>query len=802
MTSERDKPGSDRAPGPATATGDPSSPEPAGDVPVRTADAKAARAARNKTGFTPVPSPPRRSMVTEPIRLVPNAQSEDFSHLPSASRARLEALIDGKISLAERDNSDDTAEPNALKQAPGASDEPTETAQESDSLAPASRGADEAEPETPASTPPDAATVPPEPAEPPQPPPTTQPSQATQVASQATETPDPSPTVDPAPSERATAAQAEPSRPPPNALSNASAGRRSDQSGELLAALKEGRGPLIGVALFSCVINLLMLAGPLFMLQVYDRVMTSGSLPTLIALLALTLSLYVIIGLLEMIRARVVVRMGLEFDQRVADRIFRAAMRRSAVGRATSVPALRELDSVRQFMSGPGPLSLLDAPWTPIYLCVVFALHWVLGVVATAGAVILIAFAWLSERASRKPLIDAGRQAAGAIELAEIGQRNAEAITAMGMTDAVRSRWEAINRSALDLQTLAADRLGALTATTKTLRLALQSIMLAIGAALALDGAITAGTIVAATIIFGRALAPVELALSQWRTVVKVIESFGKLDELLRLQPEATQKTQLPAPAGHLKVTDLKIAAPDSRNLLLANVSFALEPGQMVAIVGPSASGKSTLARALVGVWPPAGGRIRLDGAALDQWHPDELGKYVGYLPQEIELFSGSVRDNIARFQANARDTDIVDAAKQAYAHDLILSLPQGYETDIGTCGAHLSAGQRQRIALARALFTNPVLVVLDEPNANLDRAGDQALSAAIDGMRKRGQAIVLVSHRMQAIAKADLLLVIEKGLQRDFGRRDEVLRRLQAASMAGETDPATGGRVAEGARA
>lgn len=562
------------------------------------------------------------------------------------------------------------------------------------------------------------------------------------------------------------------------------------RDGELWTAIAASRDAIVATGVFSLIINLLMLTGPLFMLQVYDRVMTSGSIPTLVALAILTGLLYAAIGFLELIRSRVVVRVGLEFDRRVADRVFRSALRRGVTGKVSSVSALRELDQIRQFVAGPGPITLFDAPWTLIYLGVIFLLHWTLGIAATLGAAVLIVLTFMSEKMTRQPLMDASKANARSIELAETGQRNAEAIAAMGMLDAYRARWQRANGEALAWQTIAADRLGAISATTKTMRLGLQSLMLAIGAALALNNEISAGTIVAATIIFGRALAPVEQAIGQWRTMLRAIESYTKLDLLLRETPEPEARTALPAPRGKLEVDGLRVAAPETRQLILANLTFSVTPGQMLAVIGPSASGKSTLARALVGLWPPFAGTIRLDGARLDQWNPEQLGNHIGYLPQSVELFSGTVRDNISRFRADARDEDVVAAAKMAHAHELILALPHGYESDVGAFATYLSGGQRQRIGLARALYGNPVLVVLDEPNANLDRAGDEALAAAIDGMRERGQAIVLISHRVQAITKADLLLYLDRGVQRAFGPRAEVMRMLQGGLAAGEGAP------------
>ncbi|MEO1281406.1 MAG: ATP-binding cassette domain-containing protein, partial [Pseudomonadota bacterium] len=419
---------------------------------------------------------------------------------------------------------------------------------------------------------------------------------------------------------------------------------KSAQASELGAALRSSRDAFVSAAMFSFVINLLMLAGPLFMLQVYDRVMTSGSVPTLIALSIFTFGAYAVIGILELVRSRVIVRVGMEVDARVTTRVFEAALKRSVGGTGHSVPALRELDSLRQFLAGQGPLTFFDAPWTPVYLLVIFLMHWMLGVAAACGALILLTLAWLSEVRSRKPILEAGRAAGRSLEMAETGQRNAEAILAMGMTTAFRQRWQSTNQNALAWQMQAADRLGAMTAASKSLRLLLQSMMLAIGAYLALQSEISAGVIVAATIIFGRALAPVEQAIGQWRSFLKARESYAKIDELLQKEPATRRRTELPAPTGHLAVRSLRVAAPQNRQLILANVNFDVRPGEMLAVIGPSASGKSSLVRALVGLWAPASGSITLDGSRLDHWDPEDLGQHIGYLPQAVELFAGTVK--------------------------------------------------------------------------------------------------------------------------------------------------------------
>ena len=550
--------------------------------------------------------------------------------------------------------------------------------------------------------------------------------------------------------------------------------------GELVDALRASKKAFLSAGAFSFVINLLMLSGPLFMLQVYDRVMTSGSIPTLLVLLAMTAMLYACMGLLELARSRIVVRIGVDVDRRIGNRVFQAALRRSLSAPDASKHALRELDHLRSFLAGPGPLTFFDAPWTPVYLLVIFAVHWTLGLAALLGGIILFTVALVSESRSRPSLGEAGKSASYALELSETGQRNAEVITAMGMLGAYRAKWQQANNHSLAWQVLVADQLGTTSAISKSLRLLMQSSMLALGAGLALENQISSGSIIAATIIFGRALAPVDQAIAQWRPFVRAREAYARLSDLLEHTPAPEQRTKLPRPQGRLSVQSLRVAAPDSGQLILANINFEVAPGQVIAVVGPSASGKSTLARTLVGLWPPFGGSIRLDGARLDQWESEDLGQHIGYLPQSSELFSGTVKENISRFRSDASDDAVVDAARMAHAHDMIVALPQGYDTQLGAFGTYLSGGQRQRLGLARALFNNPAIIVLDEPNANLDRHGDEALDGAIEDMRQRRQTVILVSHRMGAISKADLMLYVDRGVQRAFGPRSEVLKMLR----------------------
>jgi PrtD family type I secretion system ABC transporter len=572
--------------------------------------------------------------------------------------------------------------------------------------------------------------------------------------------------------------------------------------GELWLALMASKRAIYAVGWFSCVINVLMLAGPLFMLQVYDRVMTSGSISTLVALLGLTIAVYGIIGVLELVRSRVITRVGIEIDQRIGDRIFEASMKSALMQTGSPSGALRDLDTLRTFVAGPAPMTFFDVWWAPVYLLVIFATHWTLGLAALVGCAMLLFTAWLSDTRSRAPLMESQRTAVRGMEMAETGQRNAETIAAMGMIGSYRQRWQKINQDALSWQVYASDVLGTISSASKTLRLLLQSGMLAIGAALALKGEISSGAIIAATIIFGRALAPVEQVITHWRSSLKAQDAYKKLEALLQAVPATKRNVAMPTPKGHIVVSGLRVAAPGGKQLILSNINFEVKPGEMLAIIGPSASGKSSLSRALVGLWPPVGGSITLDGVELNRWDSEALGRHIGYLPQDMELFSGTVRENIGRFREDATDDEIITAATAAHAHELVMSLPNGYATELGAFGTHLSGGQRQRIALARALFGNPAIVVLDEANANLDRAGDVALAQAIDGMRKRGQAIVFVSHRVQAIQQADTLLYIERGAQKAFGPREAVLKAINGQNPAQATPQQTSPPAREGAAA
>ena len=549
---------------------------------------------------------------------------------------------------------------------------------------------------------------------------------------------------------------------------------------ELRQAMGRCRSHFAAVFVFSIFVNLLMLTGPLFMLQTYDRVLSSRSEETLVALVVLITALFAFYGLLEFARGRVLSRAGARFSEMMDSRVFTAVLRRSVAPQERSRPntAARDLDSVRQLLSGPAPFALVDIPWTPIFLTAIFIVHPLMGWVAVGGGAILIVLTALNQYRSHKPNGEAQQASAEAENISEEMRQNAEVVQGLGMRDVGMGRWKQFRKMALEKQLLASDRTASYSSSSKAMRFYLQSIMLAVGAWLALQQLISPGMMIAGSILMGRALAPIEQAIAQWALAQRAYRGWKMLGELLDKTPQEEQKTQLPAPRGYLRAQAVAVLAPGEQVPALRGVDFAIEPGQAMGVIGPSGAGKTTLAKVLVGIWQPAAGNVRLDGAALDQWPDAGLGKYVGYLPQEIGLFSGTVSQNIARMVPEPDDAKVIEAAKRAGAHDLLLHLPQGYDTNIGAGGQRLSGGQRQRVALARALYDDPPLLVLDEPNANLDAQGEQALVDAIRDAKSRGRTVIIMAHRPSAIAACDLLLMIDKGQQVDFGPRDEVLKK------------------------
>lgn len=550
---------------------------------------------------------------------------------------------------------------------------------------------------------------------------------------------------------------------------------------ELGAVRRESADLILSVVLFSFIVNVLMLTGPLYMLQVYDRVLGSGSTETLTALSILVVGLFLAMGVLDFVRGRVMAIVGARFQDRLDRRVFSAAMQISAVAPNDKEAAIaqRDLEAIRSFLASPVLLALMDMPWTPFFMAAVFVFHPYLGWLAVAGSAVLVAVTWLNQSLSRRPQAEAGQASAQSERFSDQMKTEAETLQALGMSGAGFDRWQVTRQKALRQAIAAAGVIGVFGAITKTFRLFLQSAMLGLGAWLVLQNQLSSGAMVASSILMGRALAPIELVIGQWALVHRYVEAWQRLSVLLSRVPEGTVRTALPRPRALLEVDGLTVVPPGEQTPILRMVSFRLEPGQAVGVIGTSGAGKSTLARALTGVWRPLSGKIRLDGATLDQYDPDVLGRLVGYLPQRITLFDGTIADNIARLDPKADDASIVAAAKKADAHDMIVKLPKGYDTPISAAGARLSGGQIQRIGLARALYGDPVLLILDEPNSNLDNDGSAAVNTAIRTMKAEGKAVLIMAHRPAAIQECDLLLVLEDGMRKGFGPRDQVLREL-----------------------
>ncbi|MEP7030384.1 MAG: type I secretion system permease/ATPase [Pseudolabrys sp.] len=553
------------------------------------------------------------------------------------------------------------------------------------------------------------------------------------------------------------------------------------QRSELGEALASCRNTFVVMGLISGMSNILMLTGSFFMLEIYDRVLPSRSVQTLVGLVVLAAGLFMMLGLLDLIRGRILVRIGGALDEMLSGRVYDTIVRLPLKlgNRSDGLQPLRDLDSVRSFLSGNGPIALFDLPWLPIYLAICFLFHPYIGFAALAGAIILGVLTYLTETMTREPTMAATGFAITRNNLADASRRNAEALTAMGMSGRFSAFWNEANRKYMASQQRASDVAGGFGAISKVLRMMVQSGVLAVGAYLVINQQATGGIIIAGSILSARALAPVDLAISNWRGFISARQGWHRLTKLLALLPQTAAPLQLPAPINNLTVENVSVVPPGSDKVVVQDVSMILQAGGGLGIIGPSGSGKSSLSRMLVGVWQPARGRVRLDGATLDQWTPDTLGRHIGYLPQDVELLAGTVAQNIARFEPMKDSQVLIAAAKAAGVHDLIVGLPAGYDTPVGERGAALSAGQAQRVALARALYRDPFLVVLDEPNSNLDAEGDEALSRAILGVRARGGIVIVVAHRPTAIASVDLLLMMNQGRAQAFGPKDEVLSRV-----------------------
>ncbi len=541
---------------------------------------------------------------------------------------------------------------------------------------------------------------------------------------------------------------------------------------------------LIATALISAVVNLLALTAPLFMLQVYDRVLSSRSESTLAGLAILAAALYGFSALLDILRGRILLRVGEQFDAQVADRTFQTilALPLRINVKGDGLQPLRDLDSVRSFLSGQGPSAFLDLPWVPFYLVICFLFHPWLGFTALAGAVILTVLTLLTSLLSNTAVKKATEYGAGRNALTESARRNAEVVKAMGLGARLAGRWQHLNAAYIASNRKSGDVIGGFSGLSRSLRVMLQSAILAVGAWLVIHQEVSPGVMIASSVIMGRALAPVDQTIANWRPFLMARHSWQRLKQLLALLPPVATTTDLPAPKGDLRAEAVAVVPPGASRPTIIGVSFGVAAGSAVGIIGPSGSGKSTLVRALVGAWPAASGKIRLDGAALDQWRPEELGAHIGYLPQDVELFDGTIAENIARFDSDLNAEEIVAAAKAAGAHELIVRFEDGYQTQVGEGGSSLSAGQRQRIGLARALFGNPFLVVLDEPNAHLDAEGEAAVVAAIMAVRRRNGVAIVVAHRPSAFGAVDTILVMEGGQPKMFGPRDDVLSKVLKA--------------------
>jgi len=555
------------------------------------------------------------------------------------------------------------------------------------------------------------------------------------------------------------------------------------EQNEIVHALLDFKDAFWTVGIFSAIINLMLLVPSLYMLQVYDRVLASHNETTLLMLTLMVLGAYLFMSALEFVRSFVLIRVGAQLDMKLNKRIYTAAFEQNlkkAGGNAGQ--ALQDLATVRQFLTGNALFAFFDAPWFPIYLAVIFLFNPSLGVFAVCGTLVLIVLACLNEIVSRKPLAEASNMAIAAGNLATNNLRNAEVIEVLGMLPNLMNRWFKLHTRFLQLQAEASEKAGIIGACTKFFRVSLQSLILGYGALLVLDGKITGGMMIVSSILMGRTLNPVEQLIGVWKTWSNTRSAYRRLSELLEVNPPRHTGMSLPPPLGKISLETVTAAPPGARVAVIKNLSFTLLPGDVLGIMGPSGCGKSTLARLLVGLWPSALGHVRLDGADIYLWNKDELGPHIGYLPQDIELFAGTVSENIGRF-GDIDPKKIVMAAKRAQVHELILQLPQGYNSPLGDGGAGLSGGQKQRIGLARAMYGDPSLLVLDEPNSNLDETGEHALVNAIIDFRTRGKTVVLITHRSRVIGVTNKLLLLQAGGAHLFGSTAKVLTDLATSA-------------------
>lgn len=553
------------------------------------------------------------------------------------------------------------------------------------------------------------------------------------------------------------------------------------QQSDLERALQLCKNAFLSAAGFSMVINLLMLAPSIYMLQIYDRVVATGNRSTLLMLTLIVSALFVTMGMLEWVRSQILVRVSARLETLLNERVFGIAFKQSLYfgGQKISSQALEDLTGLRQFLTGNGLFAFFDAPWMPFYIALMFVFHAWYGWFSVATAILLILIAVINEQATGSMLEEANRVAASGRGQVNKNLRNAEVIEAMGMLRHVRQRWLATASRVLVLQSIVSSRAGLISAVSKIIRLTSQSLILGLGAYLVIEREITPGLMIAGSILLGRALAPIDMIIGSWKGFINARGQYQRLQEVLLNIPADREKMPLPAPLGRIELEQVQVIPPGARLPAIKGLSLAIEAGDIVGVLGPSGAGKSTLVRALLGVWPTAGGKIRLDGADVFAWDRDELGPYIGYLPQDIELFEGSISENIARF-GEIDPEKVVAAARMADVHELILRLPDGYDTVIGANSGALSGGQRQRIGLARALYGSPVLVVLDEPNSNLDEQGELALGNAIQRLKQNRATVIVVTHRNNVLSRVDKLLILDDGVLAVYGLKDQVIAHLQ----------------------
>ncbi len=558
---------------------------------------------------------------------------------------------------------------------------------------------------------------------------------------------------------------------------------RTQPRSRIAAVLGKSRSAFAGIFLLSAALNILLLGGAIYMMLVYDVVLPSGSLPTLWGLLLIVLLVYLFQAAMDIVRTRLLSRVSATIDHELGDQIF-ALVPTLAIGRSSqgeSLQPIRDLDQVRNFLATGGPLAIADLPWMVFFIAVLTLLHWALGLTVLLGGLTLLALTFATDRLTRAPTELLTQKANQRLAVAEASRRHAEVLQAMAMVPHLQRHWTAHSRDFLAAQQAMADTAATMSSASKVLRMLLQSLVLTVGALLVIDGAATGGVIFASSILASRALAPVEQAIGNWRGLTAARQSWRRLEDYLKEPAQVPLPIDLPPPRQELRVEHLAVIPPGATEPTLAGISFRLEAGQVLGVIGPSGSGKSTLLKTLAGIWTASHGHVRLDGAALDQYAPAKRGKAIGYLPQNAELIDGSIADNIARFSPGAETSGIIAAARMAGIHDLVKRLPQGYGTPVGSNGGFLSAGQRQRIALARALYSDPFLLLLDEPNSNLDPDGEAALAAAVEAVKARGGIVLLAAHRRSILAVADLVLHLDAGRIISVGPREKLLEELAA---------------------